>query len=200
MSMLYGNDFYIDFGRCDASPARSLAHRAAGGADFFPGRKEAVVFALLELSKQLAEQRAKTAAESHQTPATPSGMKPPYRKPPAKTRKKRPGAKQGHPGARRRAPQRIDWLLEHRADRCPDCGGKLKRCNDTRTRYSGCYCPAYDFSVRDRVDIGKLQDLGAVDFTETLKLTWLTASGDNPDPVIDTEIAVNQNGWEEMNG
>ena len=53
----------------------------------------AVIFALLELTKQLAEQKAAAAGSSHQTPATPSGMKPPYEKPPAKLRKKRPGAK-----------------------------------------------------------------------------------------------------------
>ena len=41
---------------------------------------EAVVFALLELSKRLAEQQAEAAAQSHQTPSTPSGMKPPYQK------------------------------------------------------------------------------------------------------------------------
>lgn len=98
--------------------------------------REAVVFALLELTKQLAQQQGKTAAESHQTPSTPSGMKPPYRKPPAKSRKRRPGAKPGHAGARRQIPERIDWQVEHRADRCPDCGGKLKRCEETRTRYT----------------------------------------------------------------
>jgi hypothetical protein len=63
-------------------------------------RPEVAVFAILELSKQLAEQRAKTAAESHQTPSTPSGMKPPYLKPPGKSRKKRPGGKPGHPPGR----------------------------------------------------------------------------------------------------
>jgi transposase len=98
--------------------------------------KEAVVFALLELIKQLAEQRAKTAAQSHQTPATPSGMKPPYQKPAAKSRKKRPGAKPGHRGTRRKTPQQIDWQVEHRADCCPDCGARLKRCQETRTRYT----------------------------------------------------------------
>jgi transposase len=98
--------------------------------------KEAVVFALLELSKQLAEQRAKMAAESHQTPATPSGMKPPYQKPTGKSRKRRPGAKRGHPGSRRQAPEQIDRRAKHRADRCPDCGGKLKRCKETRIRYT----------------------------------------------------------------
>lgn len=96
---------------------------------------EVAVFAILELSKRLAEQQAKTAAESHQTPSTPSGMKPPYRKPRPKSRKKRPGAKQGHPGSRRPTPERIDWQVEHRANRCPDCGGRLKRCQETRPRY-----------------------------------------------------------------
>ena len=103
--------------------------------EIFGQGEEAVVFVLLELSKRLAEQQAKTAAESHQTPGTPSGMKPPYQKPPGKSRKKRPGAKRGHRGARRKRPERIDWEEEHRADRCPDCGGRLKRCEETRTRY-----------------------------------------------------------------
>lgn len=98
--------------------------------------EEAVVFVLLELAKQLAEQKAKTAAESHQTPSTPSGMKPPYLKPSPKSRKRRPGAKRGHPGTRRKAPERVDWEAEHRAERCPDCGGRLKRCHQTRTRYT----------------------------------------------------------------
>jgi transposase len=99
--------------------------------------EEAVVFALLELAKQLAEQRAAEAGLSHQTPATPSGMKPPYLKPPVRTRgKKKPGRKAGHPGSRRPAPERIDWQTDHRADRCPDCGGRLNRCAETRTRYT----------------------------------------------------------------
>ncbi len=97
---------------------------------------EAAVFVILELSKQLAEQRAKTAAESHQTPGTPSGMKPPYQKPPPKSRKRRPGAKKGHAGARRETPERIDKRVEHRAKCCPDCGGRLKRCQQTRTRHT----------------------------------------------------------------
>ena len=102
----------------------------------FAQGREVVVFALLELSKQLADERTKAAGESHQTPATPSGMKPTYTKLPGKSRKRRPGAKTGHPGSRRQAPERIDWQVEHRADRCPDCGGKLKRCEETRVRYT----------------------------------------------------------------
>jgi len=102
----------------------------------FAQGEEAVVFALLELTKQLAEQKADAAGTSHETPATPSGMKPPYQKPPVKARKKRLGAKKGHPGSRRKAPEQIDWEAEHKLPRCPDCGGRLKRTGDTRTRYT----------------------------------------------------------------
>ena len=93
--------------------------------------KEAVVFALLELTKQLAEARAPSV-----TPSTPSGMIPTYQKPPAKKRGKKPGAKPGHRGSRRPAPERIDWQVEHRADNCPECGGRLRRCGETRVRYT----------------------------------------------------------------
>ena len=103
----------------------------------FSQGEEAVVFALLELAKRLADEKAASAAGSHQTPSTPSGMKPPYTKPSPKRRgKKKPGRKKGHPGARREAPDHIDWQMEHRADRGPDCGGRLNRCGETRTRYT----------------------------------------------------------------
>jgi transposase len=98
--------------------------------------REAVVYALLELTKRLAEQRAAEAAGSHQTPSTPSGMKPPYEKPCGKGRKGRPGAKAGHRGSRRPRPDRVDRRQEHRADRCPECGGRLQLCRETRTRYT----------------------------------------------------------------
>ena len=96
----------------------------------FEHGRGAVVFALLELTKQLAEARGPQA-----TPSTPSGMIPVYEKPPAKSRKKRPGAKDGHPGSRRRVPDRIDRRETHTLPCCPDCGGRLKRTGDTRTRY-----------------------------------------------------------------
>ena len=38
--------------------------------------EEAVIFALLSLAKQLAQQSAVAAVSSHQTPATSSGKKP----------------------------------------------------------------------------------------------------------------------------
>ena len=81
---------------------------------------EAAVFVILLLSQRLAEQQAKMAAESHQTPSTPSGMRPPYGKPPGKSRKKPAGAKAGHAGTRRQPPARIDRKKTHRADRCPE--------------------------------------------------------------------------------
>jgi transposase len=103
----------------------------------FAQGEEAVVFALLAQAKLLAEQHARFLASSHQTPATPSGMKPPYAKPAPKTRgRKTPGRKPGHPGSRRGVPERIDETKTHRAEACPDCGGPLKRCAETRTRYT----------------------------------------------------------------
>lgn len=95
--------------------------------------KEAVVFALLEMAKRLSESQSPPSPG----PSTPSGMVPPYQKPPPKNRgKKKSGQKKGHPGARRSVPDHIHHQKKHRAKRCADCGGKLTRCNDTRTRYT----------------------------------------------------------------
>lgn len=76
--------------------------------------QEAVVFALLTLTKQLAESQGKSL--------TPPGLIPTYEKPPARRGRKRPGAKPGHPGSRRQRPARIDWQADHRAENCPECG------------------------------------------------------------------------------
>ena len=92
--------------------------------------KDAVIFALLTMAKQLAEARSPGIH-----PSTPSGMVPVYQKPPAKCRKKKPGAKAKHAGSRRAKPERIDHRESHRAEACPDCGGELNRCSETRTRY-----------------------------------------------------------------
>jgi transposase len=96
----------------------------------FRAGEEAVIFALLEQAKMLAQQQF-----SATTPATPSGMKPGYAKTPVKTRSKAPGREKGHPGSRRPPPERIDRREEHRLQRCPECGGKLKHCQSIRTRY-----------------------------------------------------------------
>jgi hypothetical protein len=97
--------------------------------------EEAVIFAMLELARGWGRAEGKCASVS--SPATPSGMKPVHQK--ATTRKKRAkksGRKAGHPGSRRAVPERIDERKSHRAKRCPDCQGKLKRCAATRTRYT----------------------------------------------------------------
>src|SRR5512147_1075307 len=72
----------------------------------FQQGQEAVVFALLNLAKQLAEKQSAVPAGTD--PSAPSGQTPPYAKPTAKGRAKAKGAKPGHPGQRRPAPPRID--------------------------------------------------------------------------------------------
>ncbi|MGH8684776.1 MAG: IS66 family transposase, partial [Nitrosospira sp.] len=96
---------------------------------------EAVIFALLEMAKRLGQAESQRAAVS--SPSTPSGMRPIYQKSPTKTRgKKPPGRKVGHPGVRRAPPTRIDEHKDHRAKECPQCGGHLQKCAETRTRYT----------------------------------------------------------------
>jgi transposase len=92
--------------------------------------EEAVLLALMAANARIAALRQPAAPH----PSTPSGMVPVYQKPPASRRKKKPGAKVGHPGSRRAAPATIDRREEHRLAVCPCCGGGLKRCNRTRTR------------------------------------------------------------------
>ena len=92
--------------------------------------EEAVVLALMTMAKKLA-----ALSGTEPTPTTPSAMIPPYQKPAASARRKKPGRKAGHPGCRRKPPERIDRREEHRLSRCPHCQGRLKRCEETRTRY-----------------------------------------------------------------
>lgn len=112
------------------SPGQLSSLDAEQARRIFAQGEEAVVFALLELAKQLAEARSPDV-----NPATPSAMIPVYQKPSAKKRKRKSGAKPGHTGSRRKIPESIDHRQEHRADVCPDCGGELNRCAETRTRY-----------------------------------------------------------------
>ena len=96
--------------------------------------EEAVVFALLELAAQL--RRSQGVCASVSSPATPSGMVPVHQKPNLRKRRRKPGRKPGHPGARRPPPQEIHEHKEHRAPCCPHCAGPLTRCAKTRTRYT----------------------------------------------------------------
>jgi transposase len=90
---------------------------------------EAVTFFALAMARHVALLRP--AASS---PATPSGMVAVYQKPATPRRRKRPGAKDGHRGARRKAPAKIDQHVEHRLEVCPCCGGELQRCRRQRKR------------------------------------------------------------------
>ena len=103
---------------------------------------ELVSLALLAAAKRIAEQDARLAELEHNkgaaTPSssTPSGMVPIYTKPNTqkKRRRKKPGAREGHKGARREKPVTIDEYKTHRLKRCPHCAGQLQRCARARTR------------------------------------------------------------------
>ena len=139
--------------------------------EIFGQGEEAVVFALLELAKMLAERQAAEAGTSHQSPATPSGMKPPFAKPTTSRRKKKPGRKAGHAGSRRAKPPRLDEHETHRAEVCPQCGGPLCRGAETRTRYTE--------------DIPQVQPV----VTEhTIHRDWCPACGKKVEPTLTTVL------------
>ena len=98
----------------------------------FQQGQDAVIFALLTMSKQLSERQAASTAGID--PSAPSGQIPPYVKPPAKGRAKPKGAKPGHPGQRRPVPTRIDVYKTESLDSCPQCHGPVKLCRGSRTR------------------------------------------------------------------
>jgi transposase len=101
---------------------------------------EVVVLALLAAAKRIAEQEARIVELESQpqgnaaSPSTPSGMVPIYTKHNTPKRRKKPGARKGHPGHRRPVPTRVDQRKTHRLKRCPCCGGQLQRCERKRTR------------------------------------------------------------------
>ncbi len=94
---------------------------------------ELFTLALLAAAKRIAQLQGQ-GKEQQPSPATPSGMVPVYAKPNATKRRKKPGAKDGHPGHRRKTPTRVDKQETHRLKRCPCCGGPLQRCQRKRTR------------------------------------------------------------------
>lgn len=129
------------------SPARALVEAALRGEltetqarRLYRLGPEVVTLALLAASQRIAEQGARIAelqgeSQGQQpSPSTPSGMVPIYTKPNTPKRRKKPGAKKGHPGRRRETPARIDKQETHRLKRCPCCGGRLQRCERRRTR------------------------------------------------------------------
>ena len=81
---------------------------------------------IAELEKEVSRLKRDLEAKA-QLPAspaslsTPSAMQPAYSKPPARKRRRKPGRKNVHPGARRPAPVHIDRTLEHTLTECPKC-------------------------------------------------------------------------------
>lgn len=71
-------------------------------------------------------------------PSTPSGMIAPYIKPNRKdgTKKKKPGRKKGHKGARRSKPEHVDHQEYHALSCCPDCGSTDIKLIEAVTRYT----------------------------------------------------------------
>jgi transposase len=93
---------------------------------------EAVTLFAMTMTRRLAELQSSPSPAV--APSTPSAMIPLYQKPPTSRRRKRPGAKKGHDGSRRKTPPVIDAHVEHRLEVCPCCGGPVQRCKRTRTR------------------------------------------------------------------
>jgi transposase len=91
---------------------------------------EAVVFALLQMAKLLAEQQRKPG----DFPSTPSAMRPIYLKEPTPQRRKKLGARNGHKGSRRPRPPVIHQRVVLRLQRCPVCQSRVTPCQQTRTR------------------------------------------------------------------
>jgi transposase len=91
---------------------------------------EAVVFALLQMAKLLAEQQRKPG----DSPSTPSAMRPVYLKEATPQRRKKPGARNGHKGSRRPQPPIIHQRVVLRLQRCPVCQSRVTPCQQIRTR------------------------------------------------------------------
>lgn len=130
--------------------------------------RDLIKLAFLAAARRVAELLAKGQGPPGFDPATPSGQRPIYAKPPAPKRKGKPGAKPGHAPARRPAPHRIDERKEHRLERCPCCGGELQRCGRTRAR-----------TVEDL-----LKDLRAVVTEHTIHRDYCPACKKHVEPVV----------------
>ncbi len=95
-----------------------------------PRDRAAVIFLLLQLSHTIAAGNDSPANAAHQ----PSGVLPPYQKPPTPPRRKPRGARPGHPGTARPRPDTIDRFESHQLPACPTCGSTLTRTGRKRTR------------------------------------------------------------------
>jgi transposase len=108
----------------DAAKRGRLSEEQAGGLHALG--PEAVTFFALAMARHVGG--------ALPLPSTPSAMIPVYQKPTTARRRKKPGARDGHEGSRRKTPATIDARVEHRLEVCPCCGGPVQRCKRTRTR------------------------------------------------------------------
>ena len=95
--------------------------------------EEAVVFALLTLTAELAKAKGEQA-QGQPSPSTPSGNVPVHLKENNKGKRlKKPGREAGHKGARRVSPE-PDKTVTLSLECCPDCGGPVSECREKSTR------------------------------------------------------------------
>jgi len=95
--------------------------------------REAVIWALLEFAARLKGADGKEYPLSD--PSTPFGQIPVYKKPNRESRRgRKPGAKEGHAGARRETPQKVDEEKVHELTKCPCCGEALGAAFEERER------------------------------------------------------------------
>jgi len=92
--------------------------------------EEEAIFILMDLSKKLAAFQKKQTVQG----STPSGMVPPYEKPPKRGRKKKPGAKKGHQGKRRPSPEPTREEEHSPLKTCPECGTQVSEPSERRFR------------------------------------------------------------------
>lgn len=100
-------------------------------------RLETEIAELKTENDELRRRLSKYENKPDPDPSTPSGMKPPYQKPNKRNgRKKKPGRKKGHTGARRKKPSCIDNHERHPLGSCPHCGSTEFKQRKTRKRYT----------------------------------------------------------------
>jgi hypothetical protein len=96
---------------------------------------EAMLLALMAANARLAQLQSSLDAQAlPESASAPPASVPVYLKGKTSGRKKKPGAKNGHKGSRRKTPAKIDARVGHRLDVCPCCSGPLQKCERTRTR------------------------------------------------------------------
>jgi transposase len=117
-------------GEAESRPKESPAMKIEEARRIYKSGEDATIRKLMELDDRVADLEAKLAGQEKPPDdpgslSTPSGMKPPYRKPPASRRRKKPGREKGHPGVSRAVPIHIDRCVEHRLSECPYCSAHL---------------------------------------------------------------------------